>query len=70
MSLNNVLPFWFFELDSILKKCETCTPEERPGIYAEAQKKLEDSESIPNNVKRLWIKKIKSGFVGIDTIKC
>lgn len=63
MSLNNVLPFWFFELDSILKKCETCTPEERPEIYAEAQRKLKDNKSIPVDVKNLWIKKIKSGLL-------
>jgi len=64
MSYNNILPFWFLELDSILRKCEKCLPEEREQVYKEAVKKLKANDSIPEMIQERWISKIETGSLG------
>ena len=63
MSLNNVLPAWVFELDSILTKVETCKPEERSKIYKEAYSELLRSNGIPGHIRKTWMEKIRYGIV-------
>lgn len=62
MSLNNVMPWWFIELDSILFKCEKCLPEERQTVYREAIDKFKNNENIPKGISEMWIKRLEYGY--------